>query len=130
MRWREARAQRAGRTIAVAVKIAARLAARSGCASFPATGLLGCVKRAHQAHRAERGFGVGGGAVAHRVDAPDLERVEPEPLRADVEMALGRKRRLQGTEGAERAGWRVVGVDAIGVDLDVWNHVRPSREDC
>ena len=74
-------------------------------------------------------LGMGDRAVAHRVDAADLERIEPEPLGADVEMGFGGERGLQRAERAERAGRRVVGVDAVGVDLDVGNDIGPGGQD-
>jgi hypothetical protein len=42
-------------------------------------------------------------AILHRVDASDLERIESEPLGANVEMGFARERGLQRAKRAESA---------------------------
>ena len=44
-------------------------------------------------------------------------------------MGFGGEGRLQRAEGAESAGRRVVGVDAVGVDAHIGNDIRPGGKD-
>ena len=67
-------------------------------------------------------------AIAHRVDPPDLERVEPKPFRADVEMGFRCEGCLESAERTERARRRVVGVNAERVDLHVGDDIGPGRQ--
>src|ERR1700722_17697249 len=91
----EAGAERAWRAHAVLGQIAPRVAARGRRAGLPAGSLLGGLERGEQAHGAQPLPCMRQRAVAHRVDPADLERVEPELLGADVEVALGRELALQ-----------------------------------
>ena len=110
-------------------EIGARVAARRRRALFPLRAAFGGFQHAQIADRFELLLGVGLRAVAHRIDAADFERIEPEPLGADIEMGFGRELRLQRAERPEGAGRRVVGVDAVGIDLQVRNVVGPGAED-
>ena len=96
------------------VEIATRVSPRDAGAPFPSRDAFSsCIEHA-QIRLTEPSFCLVcvSRAVAHRIDAADLERIEPEPLGADIEMGFGRELRLQRAERTEGAGRRVVGVDA------------------
>ena len=66
-------------------------------------------------------------AVAQHVLQAQLERIDAEPLGEQVDALLRCPGRLRGRIAAERAVARAVRVDAVGVDLDVVEAVRPDR---
>src|SRR5262245_36819590 len=94
----EPRTQTARIAHAVARKIGARFAARGRRALLPFRGAFGGLQHAQIAHRFQLLPGVRLGAVAHRVDAANLERIDSELLRTNIEMRLGRELRLQRAE--------------------------------
>src|SRR6185437_9568118 len=82
----KARAERAGRANIVAAKVRPAATARNRRAFFPAGCFFERIQRAQKAHRAELLLGVADGAVTHRIDAANLERIESEPFGGNVEM--------------------------------------------
>ncbi len=65
-------------------------------------------------------------AHLHRVAAAELDRIHAERGRELVHLRLVAERGLDGAEAAHRAARRVVGVDAVGVDVHVRHDVRPG----
>src|SRR6185437_7251659 len=71
------------------------------------------------AHVLDHGAGRLRTAVAQDVLAPEFDRVHADPARDQVGVALIGPYQLRDAEAAQRAGRRQVGVERVGVDLDV-----------
>ncbi len=74
-----------------------------------------------------RGAGRLWAALAQDIPATERERIDIEGARNQVGVALIGPDQLRNAEAAQRAGRRPVGVELVGIDLDVVDVVGPGR---
>ncbi len=108
---------------------------RTGCTpnirhtSFPARCGARGFKHVGHAGRIEWLLGVSLISLSHCVFQAQLERVHSKTFRADIEVRLCCELRLQRAERPKRTRRRIVGIDAVSVDLEIRDVIGPATKD-